>query len=211
MTKGLNHETLEESFPLIKNLDTVQFFTFTIMDENRQSTAINFQVNLDTSVESKYDHIVTINSVTMGAQDNSEYGSYYSILENLVYNYEDATAAQDKIDIIYFFGKNDNTMSAPNLGSEGDILGVDQWDTRNGTYYAKSDLTLDDFEQAQNDSILLQATGFNADTWKSKAKEIKNDDIYFIKMKNNKFGLIKIISVEGEADGKIEFALKHQE
>lgn len=211
VNESMYQHSLDKIYTIIKNTEKSEVLTINIMDENRGMSSTSLTIVLDTTEVSPYNELFEIKSVKLGAQENNSVGSFYSISENKVYNYIDASANQTVIDIAYYFGKNNRTLGSPNLGSEADLIGVDTWDTKNETTYVKTSFTPEKYDSFKNDSIMLEATSFAADDWKRKGKEIEANDVYYFKTHDNKFGLLKIINASGETDGEIEFAYKIQQ
>jgi hypothetical protein len=210
VNEPMNTDKFDKDFTLIKNTKKLEILTFTVMDKDRKTATVTLNIKLDT-LSTSAGKIKFISSIKLGAQNNSSFGSFYSIGQNKVFLKSDAVNQQNQIDIVFFYGKNLRTLSSPGMDSEGEILGVNTWTTKRTTYFVSSVVTIEQFDKLTNDSLLLTASKFGVDDWKRKSKTATDGNIMFIKTEEGKFGLLKVISASGDVSGQIEFALKIQE
>lgn len=203
---GMNNCVLDWEKTITKGIAETEQWTFKVMDKSRQFASVSLTLHKDTT--SVYGDILHYQSITMGAQENTEHGSFLSLTDGMVYEKAEADANQELIDLIYFYGKNDRTLASPALNSEAEILGVDTWDTHNDTPVAITELTETQFDAAQNDSLLIAT--YNPADARSKAKQVTTGTIIAFKTQYGKTGLIKVSNAEGEANGTITFDVKIQ-
>lgn len=157
-------------------------------------------------------------TILFGAQDNVSTESFLSLSNNASTLYFQAQAFEHQadIDMFCFF---QNTPEHPNmmsLASPGaNITGIfsgatspDNYTTKNLTWFVKTGLTAAAFDAVQNDAVVIDA--YDADNDYKKAKVLTAGDVYSFKLQNGKFGLLKVIAVNGEVTGTLEIAVKVQ-
>ncbi|NTW26088.1 MAG: hypothetical protein HGA37_15425, partial [Lentimicrobium sp.] len=84
----------------------------------------------------------------------------------------------------------------------------DNYTTKNLTWFVKTALTAAQFDAVQNDAIVIDA--FDTENDFRKAKVLTAGDVYSFKLQNGKYGLLKVIAVNGEQTGSLEIAVKVQ-
>ena len=86
------------------------------------------------------------------------------------------------------------------------------WITKNTTYFSRSviNIPLQSFDNAQNDSIII-ANKFTEGTGGRKAKALAVNQIWALQTQAKKLGLLKIIAVNGQENGSVQFTVKVQQ
>jgi hypothetical protein len=198
------------SYKFIKSFAAQDTWTFKISDKAGNIDSLSVVISRSTG-------ITTIASVKLGAQDNTAFGSFYSVSNNTVYFQGDAFNNQNKIDLFCFYegsGATDNNMSlaAPGTGITGIFTGStspDNYTIKNYSFFVKTSLTAANFDAINSDVEIL--ANFDTDNDYKKAKQLNVGDVYCVKLNNGKYGIFKVLSVEGTESGSLEFAMKVQQ
>lgn len=208
---GLNQADYQREVAFVKDGNETEDWEFSIRDLAGSEASVSITINLDTT--SRYGDIVRIEDIKLGAQDNTGFGSFYSIGKKAVYTLEEAYNDQTNVDLTFFyddFAKDSKaTMASPGANVpdgvfSGDYI-LDNWTTLNTVYYSRSRLSIteDEFYQAVNDSILI-ATTFAAEDGGRKAKKLAVGDMYAF-IANNKAAIFKVKEVVSGYDGYVIF------
>ena len=193
-----------------KSSSLAEQWMFVIQDRRSRRTGDILNIYADTV--SSYKPLMEFEAIELGAQNNPNYGGFYSLEKQMTYFVEDAKTNQEFIDLVFYHGEDEMTMSCPNANIEDGIFPADlapnTWDIRNTTRYIKTSLTNEDFDSAQNDSILI-ANYIETDA-KRKAKNLIEGDIVVFKNQQGLLGMFRINSIEISNDGKLDIDLKVQ-
>ena len=207
-TETVDNLELERSYWIKKSFASEEEWVFTVTDAGGLSTSVSVTLILT------YREIDTNESIILGAQENATLGSFYSINDDNVY-FQDAAFNdhQDAIDLIYYYEAGDeNVIASAGANISDDIFtgasGLTNWTTLNETRYYKTSISTAEFDAVANDSLLTIA--FNALDAKRKAKTLNIDDVYSFLTESGKFGMFKVVAMDGQATGNIEIALKVQ-
>ncbi|MCB2194847.1 MAG: hypothetical protein KQH79_03250 [Bacteroidetes bacterium] len=161
-------------------------------------------------------------TVTIGAQDNTDMGGFYSFTTEKVYNLADANTNQASVDLLCFYEltadhENYTTLSSPGANIKDIFVGDDapeNWTTLNTTYFYELNvdatvLTVAAFDALTETDALIQ-TLFNAEEAKRKAKDLQVNDMYSFQTEDGTYGIFKVISVvQGETGYvQIKYILK---
>lgn len=157
-------------------------------------------------------------TILLGAQDNVATESFLSLSNHTATTYFQAQAFEHQadVDMFCFFENTPDHANMMSLASPGaNITGIftgasspDNYTTKNLTWFVKTDLTAAQFDAVQNDAIVLDA--YDPDNDFKKAKVLAAGDVYSFKLQNGKYGLLKVIAVNGEQTGSLEIAVKVQ-
>ncbi|MFH2094155.1 MAG: hypothetical protein ABIJ16_00540, partial [Bacteroidota bacterium] len=205
-----------------KGIAETEIWTFQVSDrQGRRSNIISIKFSKDSA--SLFGNIIHIPSLTLGAQDNGSTGSFYGFETGLVYTQNEAFAAQQMVDILYFYdySGDENTIASPNANVDanifpahagGDTLGMINWPVRNVTRYEQlTSLNIAEFDACSNDSLLLANT-FVFPTGKRKAKILQPGDLYaFILHDETTKGIFRVKEVNGTNLGTISIEIKIQD
>lgn len=205
--EGINVSELDFDYNFTRGLETEETYICKVTDIEGHSAEISMTLGLEVS---PFGEINSYSGINLGAQ-NSTVGHFYSLADNSVYTDANIAGNESSVDMVYYVGKNNETISSPAMSSEGNILGVDTWTTKNETLYAKTtDVTDTQFDEMQNDELLLVAASIAAENWKAKAKDVSVGDYYYFKTQNNKYGLLRVTAVTTGNDGTVTFDVKVQ-
>jgi hypothetical protein len=211
---GLFTNELDYSRAIIKGIAASETWSFYVRDrDSRKSDEISISLHLDTaSTWSPVDHLP---SVVMGAQANTNTGSFYSLTAQQTRNLEDAFADQASINLLYYdepVSGDENTIASPGANVDASIFtgiqGLSNWTVRNTTRFLfEADIVPEEFDNCLNDSLILANT-FDFETGKRKAKNLKPGQVYAFVTDSGRKGLFKVVDVEGREEGFVEISIK---
>lgn len=214
---GIYHHQFSYQKQIVKGIARNETWSFYVRDRNgRKSELISLNLQLDSA--SIFGAIKTISSIKLGAQNNSEYGSFYSLATQTVYDQAEAWENQSLIHLLYFYDlieTDANTISSPGASIDPSVFqgstGLSDWSLKNVTRFVyQSNLTVEDFDQSKNDSLILSNT-FEFSIGKRKAKNLAPSQIYSFVTESGIKGLFKVLQVEEKESGAIEIAIKMQD
>jgi len=202
---GLNMELF-----IVKGLPATEAWKFEISDAAGHSLS-------KTLVLSRTNLITLYSGVVLGAQNDTADNGLMSASTGVTYNIDGAFENQALIDIFCFYEdtpehQNLMTLAAPGSNISGIFTGdhaPEFYTTQNRTYFVKTDITTAEYDAANTDDLML--TKFDNENKLRKAKKLNADEVYALLFQNGKYGLLKVVSVEGTEDGKVTFDLKVQQ
>lgn len=209
---GMNVEYIVWEGAFIKTLAPLEDWKFMAIDRDGNTTTTSIKIGLDTSTQ--FTSLTDFGLLDFGAQDNQQTAGCFDIAGSNMYFHADAatdTALQQGIDMICYYDDIDNnTIASSGANIEEGIFPVNpsNWIYRNETRYYPTSLTVDDFNAAVNDSIIL--ANYNEGEAKRKAKKLKVDDIYTFRTASGRLGIFMVNAVNGTNDGSINISLKTQ-
>lgn len=218
---GLNNSEFYYSKQIIFGVSAFEEWEFTVMDNNRMKATISLTLTKDST--SQFGPIFYLPSVIIGLQNNLDYGHYVSLYSGKTYFEDSAEILQENVYIEAYYGNIlptplDFVLSSPNESDATLVYsGISTWNTpRNEVRYKEDSVSvsISDFDNAYDDSIIL-ANYTSATTGKRKFKNARPGYVIPFQITagalNGKRGLIKVIDVYGQQDGKIEIAIKIQQ
>lgn len=221
MDTALNNGSLSIDKIFYQSVEEQVNWIFTVMDKNRLSSSISLTVYKDP--DSEFGDIYYYPSITMGYQNNSEYGHFLNPFTGKVYFEDSATILQDNMHILVYYIV-DQDLPSPVFSSPGEMDNFSEeallfypyianWQTRKFTHWDISvddePISVEDFDEAENDSLLI--VSYHEVWGKKKFKWATNGRVIPFRTANGKFGLVKVINAEHSESGKIEFAIKIQD
>jgi hypothetical protein len=193
-----------------KSPEPVETWSFVVRDRQGGSNSVAVQIMADTN--SVYGPLLNLSHIVMGAQNNIQTGSCYSFEIQKVYTVSEAKENQDSIDMVFYYGVDELTIASPGANIESGIFPEDisplYWEVRNTTWYIKTTLNENDFNNATNDSIMI--ANYVDANGKRKAKILTAGDIYVFKNQQNRLGLFKVNSASGTDAGLVDIDVKIQ-
>jgi len=210
--EGYNVVGLEIDFTIGKGISDEESWVFTVKDKDGNTASVSLLLTKDP--DSGFKPILSYNSISLGAQENTSVGGFMSFSENTVYNLQSAYNNQSSIDMVYYYFEDDkNVITSPGANIDEEVFDSSiaplAWSVKRTTRYLKTSLSLNDYETATDDSLLIAS--YDESSAKRKAKDLSKDDIYSFKTEDGKLGLFLVRSVTGKEDGTIEIAVKIQE
>lgn len=212
---GLYAETYDKELEISKGLSEVDNWEFIIRDIEGNFSSTFLTIYKDQLIV--YGQIDEFINVQLGAQNNTEYGSFFSTENGMVYNLENAYNNQELIDLLYYYDDFDkleeNIIASPGANITGVYSGtydVNNWEIKNTTRFSreKINVTTDEFDEAANDSILI-ANSFAFESGGRKTKFLEAGDIYSF-VQGDRTGMFKVISTTGTTSGNIVVDIKIQ-
>lgn len=169
------------------------------------------------------DSINSFASITVGNQNNPV-GCFINLRNGTVYNLQDAFAAQDQIDLIFY---NDAPSNSPWFSSPADLsmyttydqyfetsdpYGVSHWSTLNTIKISNSDITSATFESMTTSTALSQTIADDYHAMIGAVPEVLPGVVYKFITFNGKAGLIRVNAVTGNAqvNGNLKMDIKVQ-
>ena len=210
---GMNVGEIVWEGSFIKSLAPVEEWTFTVRDREGAYGQTSLTISLDTGIA--YNPLHTYSALTLGAPDNDQQEGCFSVAGGGLYFHEEAaadTVIQSDIDLLYFYSAEDkNTIASPGANIEDGIFTVNpgSWTVVNTTRYYKTSLTADDFNSAENDSIII--ANYEEGEAKRKAKKLLQNDIYTFKTQCGKLGILMVNEVTGTNEGSVNIDIKIQQ
>jgi hypothetical protein len=210
LDSGLNNSSMNYCRSILKSNSQYEIWTFSVMDKDRNKSGISIKLTKKPAIS--YGDIIFFPSVILGAQNNTNAGHFYSLSNNIIYNQQDAFNNQQLIDLIYYYGLYESTLSSPNeaevpLFYTG-ITGIAGWTIKNETRYDTTSVTVPEFDSSANDSLLL--TEYDQINGKKKAKYLQPGMIVSFRNQTGKIGLLKVNSVNETDSGSIDISIKVQ-
>jgi hypothetical protein len=207
----INDEQGQFSLSLIKGLDENETWDFKLIDDDGNYIIVT--LNLTKDPNSLYNGITYFDSIILGAQSNVSINGFMSMSHLSYYTIDGAFRNQSDIDFFFYYDSNDKaTMASPGADIPEEVFSGDQapgnWSTRNVTLFHKIDITSIEFYGMYHDGYLIE--NFDPNLALKKAINLAVGDMYLFQMENGKKGLIYILSVDQEKDGKIDMAIKIQ-
>jgi hypothetical protein len=151
--------------------------------------------------------------VTIGAQENTITGGYYSVADNTVFTQTTAFADQTAIDILCFYeaeGGNNIALASPGSGITGIFTGdsaPENWTTKRTTYFLNTTLTATQFDALTETDQIIVSSFIEADA-RRKAKDMQPGLVVAFKTEDGTYGLLKVIEVTQGAGGSVKFEVK---
>ena len=208
---GMNVVSFKWTGTFAKSFTDNEVWEFIARDRYSRSGMVSIMIQNDSS--SGPGSIYAYTDIILGAQSNQNVGGCLSLTDQLVYFIEEAYNHQETIDLIYYYGEDNETIGSPGANIEDGIFpeeySPDNWVSRNTTRYIKTDLSPEEFNNIQNDSLLL--ISYVEGAGKRKAKELLINDVYSFKTQDTKYGMFLVTEVLGTDVGSVIIDIKIQE
>ena len=208
LDSGLNKPSLAYTLPIIKSSGSYERWTFMVMDRERNKDSV--QVLLMKSETSHYGDIITYSEIILGAQENTTQGSFFAFSNGDILGLDSAFLNQTLVDLIYYYGQYEATLSSPGEAEAPSYFtgpsGIANWTVKNETRYDTTSLSLQDFDESLNDSLLLAV--YEPAAGKRKVKFVAPGMVISFKSQAGRIGLLKITGTEPGAAGTLHFSVK---
>jgi len=220
MDTGLYSMSVDIEKIFYQNIEDTVEWTFVVMDKNRLSSEISLTVFKDP--DSQFGGIVYYPSITMGYQNNTEYGHFLNINDGSVYFEDSAQLMQQDIDVLTYYIV-DEDLPSPVFSSPGEYdhysveagefyPSIPSWTTRNFTLWDISvddePVSQEDYDNCHNDSLII--VSYHEVWGKKKFKWATTGRVIPFQLQSGKKGLIKVIHADEFNSGSIEFSVKIQ-
>jgi len=208
---GIYSHNFEYTLEIIKGIATEETWKFFVMNKSRESSYVSLKIALDTG--GVFGAIKTYN-ITLGAQNNTQAGSFFSFSDESVYTLEQAFNNQQLVDISYcYYTESESTLSSPNDNDAPSVFtgtyGISNWQYRNEARYNITSLTSLDFDNVLNDSLLIAS--YDVVGAKRKGKNIETGQVWAFRIQSGKIGLIEVGNIETGTGGNAALKIKIQE
>jgi len=208
---GMNVTSFNWTGTFAKSFNDNEVWEFIVRDRYSRSDMVSILIKNDSLDDPG--PINTYSDIMLGAQSNNNIGCCFSLNNQLVYFIDEAYENQEIIDLIYYLGEDNETIGSPGANIEDGIFPDEynpgNWDYQNTTRYIKTNLSPEDFNLIQNDSLLL--VSYVEGEGKRKAKELVVGDVYSFKTQNTKYGIFLVTEILGSASGSVKIDIKIQE
>lgn len=213
---GIYENTYDRIIEIPKGLIDIENWEFIIRDIEGNSASTGLIVYKDPNIE--YGEINEFINLKLGAQNNSEFGSFFSFSNRTVYTLQEAYNNQELMDMVYYYDDfeklEESIISSPGGNIDGAFTGdygMSHWTTRNTIRYAREKLSItsNQFDQAANDSLII-ANSFAFESGGRKTKYLEPGDMYSFVREDNVAGIFKVVSTSGTSDGYIIVDVKIQ-
>lgn len=198
--------TYEDTFQLSTSQTGEHTYTFEIVDSEGEeaSKQITLTVNSNEPLNS-YDQRL------MGAQNNGNYGSFYSTSQDSVYFATNFNEANDiHIDFIYFYGStNSATIAAPadpTMQDFSQTYGAASWDDRNETKFVE--VTSASFSNFQTTADLEGYRTQLEGSSQTKANQLSTSSVYAFLTEGGKIGAFAVNNTDSQQGGYIDISVK---
>lgn len=209
---GMYKEKLDTVLTFYKGSFEDESWFFRIMNKDRITAFISMNIQKDSI--SHYGEILFLPSVTMGFQENNDFGHYLNLNDGIVLSTQEATADQENVDLLVYYYL-DGTTPSPTFSSPGDqdapsfYPEINSWELKNYTKYDYvTKVSEAEFDAANNDSLLVKS--YNEFWGRRKYKYAVAGIIFPFKTISGKIGLVKVLNSDMLAGGKITFSIKVQ-
>jgi len=220
MDTGMYSMLLDIEKVFYQNVEEVVEWTCVVMDKNRLSSEISMTVYKDPN--SEFGGIRYYPSITMGYQNNTEFGQFLDLKNGHTYFEDSAKILQSDIEMLTYYIEDEN-LPSPVLSSSGEYdnfsleasgfyPSIPDWTTRNFTLW---DISVDtepisenDYNNCQNDSLII--VSFNEVWGKKKFKWATVGKVIPFQTINGKKGLLRVIHADEFEAGSMEFSIKMQ-
>ncbi len=213
LDSGMNTPKLSYQKTLIKGIEDNEKWIFIIRDRDGKSSEISLTVSMDTS--SSFGNINYYPDITLGAQNNG-LPSFFSIDQNTSYFLSSAFLNQDVIDLCYYYDFVDtdkNTIASPGANIDESVYmgeyGLNNWTIRRTSRFKIANVSVEDFQNASNDSLLIAAHGQSDGN--RKAKNLQEGNLFAFKNEEGKIGIFMVNSIVGTDEGIVNISIKVQE
>lgn len=211
LDSGMSSSSFQYDLDVIKTNAPVETWTFLIMDRNRIEQKV--QIRLTKAEVSKWGKIRTFSDIMLGAQENTAKGSFYSIRADSVMPLSLAYENQPLVDMLYYYGQYQGTLSSPNE-AEAPLFftgpqGIANWTVKNEMRYDTTLITAENFDKSANDSLILSA--YQPTSGKKKGKFAAEGMVFSFRSPAGKLGLLKVQQVTPQPVGAIRFTIKIQD
>lgn len=213
---GMNSTGFRWETTLIKGSSKSEIWSFFVRDrESNSSDTIRVKITLDSN--SVYGKINFVPEVILGAQSNSVYPEFYSLITRQTYNAAPAFQNQSLIDLVYYYDPitgDNNSIASPGANIDSTLFTgpwpIQSWSVKNTTRFEFTTITSAVFNSSNNDSLILSNT-FPYASGKRKAKNLIVGNIYSFVTQSGKKGIFKVNDVSGMDAGSIKLSLKIQD
>ena len=201
-----NAESYTDEFAMHLTESGEHTFTFEIWDEKDRKTSKSITVTVRENAQ-----LNSYSAILMGAQNNTNHGSFYSTSQNKVYFATGFDKSNDiYVDFIYYHGStNKHTVAGPTdpTVEEFNAYDVESWDDRNNTRFMAINKT---FADLSTGSDLAEFRGSLEGSTQTKTNTVSVGDVFAFITETGKLGAYKVDEINGTKSGSIKISVKIQ-
>jgi hypothetical protein len=208
---------LDTALVYVKSAAEQETWNFFIMNANRDTASIF--INIYKGDGSAYGAISYYPSITLGYPKNSQYPDFLDLSTGIAYPQGNVAGHEQEIDLAAFYyvtsGLPCPTLTCPAYTSALTYYQMfADWAVKNSTTYdyktSDNDLvSVEQFDSAENDSLLV--AGYLPQNVSGLCKYCYTGKVIPFKTSGGKYGMVKVIRADEQADGSIEIAVKIQQ
>lgn len=155
------------------------------------------QVSFNITIEEGGVKVRKTEEFVLGSVNDLEAGSFYSAVEDIIYDRDNVSDHTDKVDFIFFKGAtNQNTIAAPD---DPDVItvfpSINNWTVHNKTRFEFTEMTAQEFDALEDYHIFPEFTETT-----SKANHLENGDVVYFKTDSGKQGYVKVVDLFTRGD-----------
>lgn len=207
---------LDTTLTFVKSNAEVELWHFFIMNAHRDTASVTTTIYKGEG--SAYGEIDYFPSIEIGYQNNQSLPKYVDINKGTSYDEASIAGNESLIDLVSYYymssGTSSPTLSCPSYPSAREFYPeMNDWSVQNSVlydYYTTDNnlITPDQFDDAQNDSLLVNA--FKPSNVSGTCKFCYTGKVIPFKTGQGKYGMIKIIRADENNTGSINIAVKIQ-
>ncbi len=131
--------------------------------------------------------------IDLGSFNEPGIGSFYSTVEEEVYDIAQATLNQEKIDFLFYRGAtNLNTIAAPDDETAITVFQIAGWTTKNATRFNTAEMTAEEFDAIESPYVFPEFDEENATT---NVNMLEIGDVVMFRTIAGKHGYIKVADI----------------
>jgi hypothetical protein len=206
----------DEDFVFAKDSSYQETWVVTVMNADRDTVVRRLQVFRATG--SAYGEIRYHPSLTIGLQDNNQFGHFVDVDSGIVYDHSTIQNNEGAIDLFGYYYITSG-LPSPSLTCPAYTAAIayypelGTWPVKNSTLYdyASTDndlISVGQFEAAQNDSLLVSA--YKPGKVSGNCKYCYTGKVIPFKTREGKYGLVRVIRADQSSGGSMEIAIKVQ-
>ena len=207
---------LDTTLSYVKGDAAVETWNFFIQNSNRDTASVFLTVFKGSG--SAYGPINHYPSIFLSYNENQDYPHYLDLHSGLAYEQNDVAGHEQDIDLAAFWyitsGNSSPTLTCPGYPSAQTYYpAFETWPVKNSTTYdyKTSDnnlVSIAQFDAAQNDSLLVN--GYLPQNVSGLCKYCYTGKVIPFKTTDGKYGMVKVIRADEQANGTIEIEVKIQ-
>jgi len=206
----------DEDFVFAKDSSDQEIWVVTVMNADRDTVVK--RLNVFRASGSAYGDIHYYPSLSLGFQDNTLFGHFVDVDSGIVYDNSTIQNLEGTVDLLGYYYITSG-LPSPSLTCPAYTAAIayypelGTWPVKNNTLYdyASTDnnlISIDQFDEAQNDSLLVSA--YIPGKVSGNCKYCYTGKVIPFKTQEGKYGLVKVIRADQSSDGSMEIAIKVQ-
>jgi hypothetical protein len=218
LDKGIfaGSEGFDADFTFAKSESEIEIWRIIVMNADRQVAEKSFTIHLGAGTA--YGPIWFYDNIKLSFQNNHQSGHFLDVNTGLLYDENTVAGHEAEIDLLCYYyitsGLSSPTFTCPGYtAAVGYYPLLNSWTVKNNTLYdyLSSDnnlISISEFDQAQNDSLLV--TAYQPNKVSGNCKYGYTGKVIPFKTQQGKYGLVKVIQADEVETGTITVAVKIQ-